>query len=630
MLARELLQRGLAHHQAGRLHDAKLFYDQVLTLDQRHPDALHLLGVIAMQSGDPNLAVSLIEKAIEVYPASAGYHANLAQACLAAQRVAAALAAFRNAARLDPRNPQYAVGAASCLAMQGHQAEAEEQLRGATQDYPDYAIAWLNLGNAVREQGRPQEALDLCLHAVDLQPGLADAHSGVGKTLHALARFEEAETAYRRCVALQPESESGYRNLASLLMDSGKFADAVTACEQGLLRAPGSAELHMMLGSAFVHQGRLTAALGAFRSAVKLTPDDPHALWACGIALRATGAIAEGMEVCERVLALQPDSPDVRHAVSGAHLTLGNLQAGWEEYQWRPARQRFIAKNRHIRLAAQLPVSLQGTRICLLREQGLGDELFFLRFAAELKSRGAEITYWASTKLALLLGRVPALDQVLTGDIPLANAELSMLVGDLPRMLGASNFAPPLALTPLPQRLREIEEMLAASGPPPYLGLTWRAGVAPEDQRGSVWVLHKGVPLDGLGAALHGIEGTFVALQRRPQSGEIERLAGTIGKPLHDLTALNEDLEAMLALLALLDDYIGVSNTNVHLRAGAGRSARVLVPCPPEWRWMAAGDESPWFPGFRIYRQRPDGDWSAALNQLTQDLQAEFAKRLDT
>jgi hypothetical protein len=78
----------------------------------------------------------------------------------------------------------------------------------------------------------------------------------------------------------------------------------------------------------------------------------------------------------------------------------------------------------------------------------------------------------------------------------------------------------------------------------------------------------------------------------------------------------------MLALLALVDDYVGVSNTNMHLRAGAGRSARVLVPAPPEWRWMVSGEESPWFPGFRIYRQGTDGDWGEPLARLAGDLRA--------
>jgi hypothetical protein len=39
---------------------------------------------------------------------------------------------------------------------------------------------------------------------------------------------------------------------------------------------------------------------------------------------------------------------------------------------------------------------------------------------------------------------------------------------------------------------------------------------------------------------------------------------------------------------------------------------------------MAAGDESPWFPGFRIYRQKPDGSWDEALSVLRADLRARW------
>jgi tetratricopeptide (TPR) repeat protein len=577
-----------------------------------------------------------------------------------------------------------------------------------TQDYPGYALAWFNLGNAVRDQGRQREALDLYSHAIELEPALADAHGGIGQALHALARFEEAEAAYRRCLALQPESEAGHRNLASLLIDCGRFADAALVCEQALALAPTSVELHLMLGNALAEQGRLTAALAVFRSAMNLAPDNPDVLWAYGFALRVTGATAQGMEYLEQVLELQPDAPEFRHASAGAYLALGDLRAGWKEYEWRTARRTFLADNPHLRLAAGLPANLSGKKICLLREQGLGDELFFLRFAAQLKSRGAEITYLAHAKLASLLERVPALDRVITRQDALPAADSMMLAGDLPRLLGRLDSSPyhapspslsapraattsegkyqepliksssrslpssvfvggrgpstvpdildsrlrgndktlldqgflkrlprvfypelppPLALTVLPARLQGMKQRLNGFGPPPYIGMTWRAGIAPAQQRATAWLLHKALPLEELGAALREMDGTFLALQRNPESGEIGRLASLAGRPVHDLAALNEDLEAMLALLALLDEYIGVSNTNMHLRAGTGRTARVLVPCPPEWRWMAAGDESPWFPGFRVYRQGVDGNWGGAFARLTRELVAEFGKR---
>ena len=133
-------------------------------------------------------------------------------------------------------------------------------------------------------------------------------------------------------------------------------------------------------------------------------------------------------------------------------------------------------------------------------------------------------------------------------------------------------------------------------------------------------MLFKTLDITQLGAALKPFRGTFLALQRNPAPGEIATLEHAIGARVHDLSDLNEDLEGMLALLEVIDEYVGVSNTNTHLRARAGNTARVLVPAPAEWRWMAAGRYSPWFPGFPVYRQANDGDWRAALDVLAHDL----------
>jgi len=107
-------------------------------------------------------------------------------------------------------------------------------------------------------------------------------------------------------------------------------------------------------------------------------------------------------------------------------------------------------------------------------------------------------------------------------------------------------------------------------------------------------------------------------LQRLPESGEVELFQSVLGREVTDFSALNEDLEGMLALLALLDEYVGVSNTNMHLRAGVGKAAAVLVAHPPEWRWMHTGERSPWFAEFRVFRQSKGNDWRNALKELVQ------------
>jgi tetratricopeptide (TPR) repeat protein len=649
-VVRELIQRGWAEQQAGRLESAKLLYKQALNIEPWQPDALNLLGVLALQERDPERAAALIGKAIEAQPSNPGFHANLGQACLELRRVAEAHGAFRRAAKLDPRNPQFAVGAAVCLALQGEAAQAEEHLRAVLREHPRYPLGWYNLGNVLRDAGRLADAAASYRKAIGSEPAFADAHNDLGRILHLLHRFDEAEESYRRHLALAPDSATGAVNLASLLIDRGKPADAVRVCRDALARVSGEAavsDLQWMLGAALSRQGDVASALAALGEAVASAPRHARALWSMGIALLHTGRTIQGLRTIAQAQSAQPDLPEFRQALAGVYLACGDLQSGWREYRKRPARVAFGEKFPQVKLAAEPVASLSARKVLVLREQGLGDELFFLRFAPELKARGALVIYSAHSKIATLLARVSAIDRVVAEPAEWPGADLAVLAGDLPALLGTLDASPypashamaaehtpafpvlprlfypelprPLALEARPQELRATRERLSALGPPPYVGLTWRAGTAPE-QQGAEWMLHKEVPLEPLGSALHGVRGTLLALQRQPRPGEIEELSRRAARPVHDLTALNEDLEGMLALLALADEYIGVSNTNMHLRAGTGRTARVMAPRPAEWRWLPGGSESPWFPGFQVYRQGTDGKWDAAFDRLERDL----------
>ncbi len=107
---------------------------------------------------------------------------------------------------------------------------------------------------------------------------------------------------------------------------------------------------------------------------------------------------------------------------------------------------------------------------------------------------------------------------------------------------------------------------------------------------------------------------------------DLGRFISALERPAVDLSAVNDDLRDALALLSLLPDYVGVSNTNTHLRAGCGRRvARVLVHSNPEWRWGLRAPRSPWFPQFDVYRQSAGRGWTASLERLVSDLMQAIA-----
>ena len=546
------LRTALAHHQAGRLGEAKELYRRVLRSDPEQADALNLLGVAVHDGGDDAEAVRLIRRAIAIDGGEAHYYTNLGNALQAAGEVDEAVAVYRRGLALDPGAAKAHNNLGTALRARNRLTEAIACFRRALEIDGEYASAWSNLGAALAALERLDEASSALRRALMIMPDFAEALANLGNVLHIQGKRAEAEEAMRRALEIDPGYAMAYSNLGILLKDLGRFDEAEESLTRALEIDPGYARAKNNFAFTLLVQGDFARAWGyyAARDSVREVP--------------------QGQEIPQEL--------------------------------WRKP----------------LPEELNGKEILVLRDQGLGDEIFFLRFAPQLKERGAVITYLAHAKIAPVISRLAFIDKFAKeGETP-EEGDFTLFVADLPLALGmksAADIPASLTLAPEPGRTDAMRVKLASFGPAPYVGVTWRAGIP--NKADAVFKL---APIGDIAEALRPATATVLVLQRHPEAGEIDALSRGLGREAHDLTALNDDLEDMLALLSLLDEYVTVSNTNVHLRAGARRASRVLVPDPPEWRWMAEGDESPWFPGSAIYRQGRDGDWGAAFGALTRDL----------
>ncbi|MBT6117972.1 MAG: tetratricopeptide repeat protein [Rhodospirillaceae bacterium] len=420
-------------------------------------------------------------------------------------------------------------------------------------------------------------------------------------------RWSEATQLYRRLTGLRPERADHWLALGAAAIRAGAGDRAVAACRAATAGAPAEPGAWNNLGIALHQNGASAEALTAYDRALALDPGFAEAHANRGIALKAAGAFEDALAAFDQAIALRSDHASARQSRALTALSLGRFDQAWADYRWRPGANR----QGNPRPDTPLPARLDGRRVLVLRDQGLGDELFFLRFANALTIRGAEVVYEAHPKIASILDRALSIATVVSADHAPDGADHVVSVGDLPFLLGPDpGLPPPLRLAPLKSKIARAEQALAAFGPPPWIGVTWRAGSKGPEKLGKM------APPGTLGRALRGRPGTIVAVQRNPRAGDLAALENALGRSVADLAAWNEDLEAMLGLMDRLDDYVCVSNTNLHLRAGCGKTCRVLVPHPPEFRWLSQGSETPWFPGFSVYRQSVDGDWRTAFESL--------------
>jgi tetratricopeptide (TPR) repeat protein len=209
-------------HAAGRLAEAEQMYRQILGAAPRHADSLHMLGLLALQAGQAQAAIALIDQAIALHPSAALCHVNRAASLHALGRSAEALAACREALR--------------------HKRNCAE--------------AYQALGRIESDLGRPEAALDAYREAMRHKPDLPDLVNGTCLALCDANRFEEAAVILAEALRRSPGNDAVRGNLAGVLKDMGRLAEAETLYREALDHRPDDPLLHYNLALLLLLDGR--------------------------------------------------------------------------------------------------------------------------------------------------------------------------------------------------------------------------------------------------------------------------------------------------------------------------------------------------------------------------------------
>jgi protein O-GlcNAc transferase len=273
------LEQAIQYHQAGALSQAEYLYRQILQSNPNDADAMHLLGVVAYQVGQPQEAMPYLQRAVEQRPGEAHFHVNLGLAYRALGRLDEALASYRLALRLNPR-----VGG-----------------------------AWNNIGNIFRDQNKLDEAAQSYRQALEVQPDLAEAHNNLGTIFHAQQQLDDAAPCYREALRLQPAYAQAHTNLGNTLVQQRKLDEAAACHRQALRLQPNFADAHINLGGVLYAKGELEEAIACYRQALQLKPQSAAAYVSLGAALAAAERLDEAITCYQQVLRLQPDFAPAHH-----------------------------------------------------------------------------------------------------------------------------------------------------------------------------------------------------------------------------------------------------------------------------------------------------------------------------
>ncbi len=646
-----LCDQGRGLHQAGRLDEARQIYEAVLGADPAHFQALHLLGVFCIQSGDlargaeligraltvqPNDAAALgnlatalnglgrheqalgcSDRAIALQPLDASAHGNRGAALHALGRSAEALPSYDRAAALRPDQAKAHFNRGVVLYALGRLDEAVAAHRRATALQPAFAEAHRNAGRALRDLGRRDEALAACDAALALRPEDAELHTARANVLCDLERPAEALEAYDRAIALKPDHADAWSNRMVALRDLRRPEEALESCQRAITLEPGNARTHGKLGAALYEFQRLDEALASFDRAIALDPDDGQAHLNRAIVLNEQRRLDEAMASFDRALAFAPDDPEAHFHQAMCRLTLGEEAEGWRQYEWRWRTRQFEALARDFPMPLWLGgESLQGRTILVHAEQGLGDALQFCRYVPVLADRGASVVFEVYPGLVRLMRRLAGVSAVIGRGEPLPASDFHVPLMSLPLALGAKahQHAEPY-LSPDPtdaeawaRRLDGIEGF--------RVGLCWAGGARPDQRIAHAIDLRRSLPLAAFRplADLPGVR--FVSLQKGPPAAELAAACDWPCGPIADPTQALNDFADTAALAANLDLVICCDTSTAHLAGAVGKPVWILNRFDGCWRWGHGREDSPWYPTARLFTQARPGDWAGVMKAV--------------
>ena len=484
---------------------------------------------------------------------------------------------------------------------------------------PQHAGAWMNLGVLHRAAGASEAALAALRRAEDLAPDHEGILYNLGNALMDSDALDAAIGVYRRALQTAPTFADAYNNLGEAYIRKGDRKTAIAQFRAGLERKSTHTGLLVNLGNALHHEGEPEAALSCLYQALEASPNSITIRRNLGNVLRTLGYLSAAEDMLQEALERAPDDANAQVLLAFCKFAQGEFDAAWDAYahRWRsdhhePAR-RFEAPL----WAGQ---SLARKKLLIWGEQAVGDELMFATMYDELSNMTSDIHVETEYRLLPLFKRSFPQFKIYARRTPPATSLLKqqfdyqIAAGDLGRYLRRTRndftASKPYLKVDADHRLRFREAYVAQANGRPIIGISWRS----RSEHASV---PRSIPLSDLQPLVTDNSFMFVNLQYGETDMDLTTLRN-MGCTIIDDARVDplKDMDLAAAQIAAMDLVVSAANTTVHLGGALGISTWVALSKTPDWRWLAEGMASPWYPNVRLFRQTDIADWRKPVAQI--------------
>ena len=452
----------------------------------------------------------------------------------------------------------------------------------------------------------------------------------------------------RTSLLLDPSKPDWFLSAISAALGGGAGDAALEFAAAGVARYPKLALLHFFHGHTLKLFGRSAESVVAFRRALELEPGRTEVLPGLGSALWFSGQYDESLVILNDVVARNPDNasdllallallynlerydeargrlrefkgnimdhPFLRQVLSAIELFDGNYKSGFELFR-ADARADFDFplpfRRRHPPIGPVLDNlgDAAGKHILVLRDDGFGDDIQFVRYVPMLADVAGRVTLDMPRELHRLFAGIDQRVRIIADRAEAGSYDLECPLLHLPFLFGTE-------LDTIPARLPylSVPDAAIAQRRLPELspGANMRVGLC---WAGRPWGVgdRRSIPFDQIAPLLDIAGIDFYSLQLGPATQEMQVPGGHRCRVVLDSSF---DYYDTAAIVMQLDLVIAVDTSVCHLAAGLGKPTWIMNRFGGCWRWLRDREDSPWYPTVRLFRQPSMGDWASVIAQV--------------
>lgn len=408
------------------------------------------------------------------------------------------------------------------------------------------------------------------LHQKFEQDYNTDRLIALGSEAHTRRDREQAAHYFRRCLDLDPSLKVARYNLGITYGDLDRWEEAEAELQIARKDDPNNAKIYNSLGFVCTNLCRLE----------------------------------EGVRYYQRAIELEPNFADAHMNLGMTYLKQGELKQGWAEFEWRWQTNQFTPfQCPHPRWQGE---DIRDKRLLVHTEQGAGDSIQFARFLTLAARRCQSLLLVCPDHLTRLLQTVPGIERIYNaGDIPLSAFDTYCPLMSLPKCLGIDSLAaipgdvPYLKVPPSELVVRRKEPTAL------HMGICWAGSPTQGNDRNRSTFLNDWLPLlKTPGVVWH-------SLQKGPTVTQIQDCP----VPLVNWDAMLRDYADTAAIIQQLDYVITVDTSVAHVAGALAKPTWVLLCHNADWRWLEAGETSPYYPTLRLFRQT-SRDWAPVFAEV--------------